>query len=236
MKPNNKIKSWLVDYVYMTRGALGSLIYRKQPHHYLGHITDGKVPVIIIPGVLEKWSFMKKIADHISRHGHPVYIVPDLGFNLYSIPHSSQIVRKVLQCNDLKNCIIVAHSKGGLIGKYMLIHHNNDNRIIGLISIATPYSGSAMAKLVPVDPIKELHHDSVIIKDLLSHTEVNHQIVSLSPLYDNHIWAEQGSHLHGAENIVVPVHGHHKIVYDATVLARVLEFVETITSKHSGRG
>ena len=83
--------------------------------------------------------------------------------------------------------ILVAHSKGGLIGKHVLIHHNGNDNILGMVSIATPYSGSAMAKLVPYDPIRELLKDNVTIKDLQSHEQVNTKIVSISPLYDNHV-------------------------------------------------
>ena len=85
-----KIKLWVVDYTYMVRGAIGAVIYRKPPHHYLGYTIDEKVSVILIPGIFSKWSFMKSLGDAISREGHPVYIVPELGFNLHSIPQSAK--------------------------------------------------------------------------------------------------------------------------------------------------
>jgi pimeloyl-ACP methyl ester carboxylesterase len=229
MKTREKIKSWVIDYGYMIHGALSSLVYITPPKHYLGHVVDGKVPVIIIPGVLGRWSFLKKLADTISLLGHPVYVVKGLGYNLYTIPDSSKLVESIIQREHLKDVIIVAHSKGGLIGKHVLIHHNQDNNVIGMITIATPYSGSAMAKLVPLDPIKELHNDSQIIKDINAHTSVNDKIISISPLYDNHVWAEKGSFLDGAKNITVQVHGHHKIVYDQSVIDLVKDSVEELT-------
>lgn len=228
MKLHKKISSWLKDYVYMIIGAIGTIIYRKLPKHYLGHVIDGKVPVIIIPGILGKWSFMKKIADDISLLGHPVYIVPKLGYNLHTIPDSSSLVSNVIQKENLKNVILVTHSKGGLIGKHALIHHNDEKRILGMVSVATPYSGSAMAKLVPLDSFRELHNDSIIIKDLGSHTAVNKKIISISPEYDNHVWAEKGSHLEGAINITVSVHGHHKVIYDTDVTEKIKESIEKI--------
>jgi predicted alpha/beta hydrolase family esterase len=158
-----------------------------------------------------------------------VYVVPNLGYNLYSVPDSSAIVNEVIKKENLTNVILVAHSKGGLIGKHALIHRNSDNAILGMVSIATPYSGSAMAKLVPYDPIRELLKDNATIKDLQSHEQVNTKIVSICPLYDNHVWAEEGSHLKGAKNIDVDVHGHHKIVYDDEVIKKVLESTEEMT-------
>ena len=229
MKVLKDISDWLMDYFYMVLFAFNSVIYIKPPKHYLGHVVDGKVPVLIIPGILGKWSFLKKLADTISLLGHPVYVVPDLGYNLYNIPKSSDIVHSVIKKEDLRNAIILAHSKGGLIGKYTLIHHNEDKRIIGMVSLATPYHGSAITKLLPVEPISELHNDSLIIKDLNSHTAVNKEIVSICPVFDNHVWAKEGSRLEGAKNINVNVFGHHKIVYDKEVVGIVKREIERIS-------
>lgn len=224
-----KIKIWGHDYLYMIHGAFSSIVYMRPPAHYQGYVVDNKVPVIIIPGIFEKWSFMKKIADNVSHLGHPVYIVPNLGYNLYTIPNSSLMVANVIEKENLSNVVLVAHSKGGLIGKHLLIHHNKENKILGMVSIATPYSGSSMAKLVPLDPVQELLKDAEVIQDLRAHTTVNHKIVSIRPQYDNHIWAEEGSHLDGAKNILVDVHGHHKILYNKQVVSIIKDSIEEIT-------
>jgi pimeloyl-ACP methyl ester carboxylesterase len=229
MKMHKKVLGWLVDTVYAGHCIVTTIIHKNPPHHYLGHVIDGKVPVVIIPGIFSQWGFMKKIADTISLLGHPVYIVPELGYNLHDIPHSSSLVSKVIQKENLKNVIFVAHSKGGLIGKYTLIHHNEENRIIGMVSVATPYSGSAMTKILPIEPVKELHNDSIIIKDIAGHTAVNKNIVSISPEYDHYVWAEEGSYLEGAKNIVINVHGHHAVMYDKRVIDSIQESIEQMS-------
>ena len=97
-----------------------------------------------------------------------------------------------------------------------------------MISVATPYSGSAMANLIPLDPIRELRNDSTIIKDLNTHSYVNSMITSIIPEYDNHVWAKEGSYLQGATNIHVPVHGHHRIVFDKGVQKIILEKIKKL--------
>jgi triacylglycerol lipase len=252
------LKYWLVDYKYMIQGALQSLLYKNPPDHYLEHIVHNKVPVVLIPGILGKWSFMKKIADQISLAGHPVYVVQDLGYNVYNIPESSQKIKslikyllsytdfvipeldqgaghiqKVIDEHKLENIIFLAHSKGGIIGKYFLIHHNKNNTALGMVAIASPFSGSAMAKLVALEPFRELSTDSQIIKDLEEHTEVNNKIVSIIPKYDNHVWAKKGSYLDGAKNIYIEVHGHHKVVFDRKVIEKSMEELERISDQIS---
>jgi hypothetical protein len=256
MRLHHKIKSWASDYYHMIKGSVLMTIHREPPKHYLGHIVQGKVPVILIPGILGKWGFMKHLGDMISLAGHPVYIVPKLGYNIYSIPNSAKILRatlwhifpslghliprlhsgaeridEILEKEKIENVVFVAHSKGGLIGKYFLAHFNKEKKVLGMVSVATPYAGSAMAKLVPLDPIRELHVDSKIIHDLEQHKEVNHKIVSIIPEYDNHVWAEKGSFLDGAENINVSVHGHHKVLFSKEVCDVVLKSIEKISKK-----
>jgi hypothetical protein len=224
-----KLSYWLHDYVYMTRGALSGVLYRNPPEHYTGYVVDGKVPVVMIPGVTSRWAFMKHLADAISLLGHPVYIVPSLGNNLYSVPDSAKKVYEVIVKEHLKNVVLVAHSKGGLIGKYLMSHDDIEGRVIRLISVATPYSGSAITKLLPIEPIRELHNDSELITYLKTHTAVNSKITSIFPLYDNHVWAAEGSYLDGAKNSTVHVHGHHKVLYSKEVMEMIVGELERVS-------
>ncbi len=211
----------------MVQGAFGGLVYINPPKHYKEFVIEGRVPVILISGVLSRWSFLKNLGDKISKDGHAVFVIKQLKYNLFSIPKSAEIVHAAVEeikkeMPEFRKAVIVAHSKGGLIGKYFLVHFNKGGEVSKMISIATPYSGSAMAALLPLDPIKELHHDSALIKDLQSHKSVNHLVTSLVPEYDNHVWSESKSFLEGAHNIEVPVRGHHKIVYDKSVQELIL--------------
>jgi pimeloyl-ACP methyl ester carboxylesterase len=214
------------------------------------------VPVVLIPGVLGKWGFMKHLGDQISLLGHPVYVIPKLGYNVFSIPTSAQKlkvviahvfpslghtipkvqkgaehVKALLAKENLKGVVLVAHSKGGLIGKYFLAHYNSDQRVLGMVAVATPFTGSRLAKFIPITAIKEMQTDSKIIHDLEAHTKANQSIISIIPEYDNHVWAEKGSFLAGAQNIEVLVHGHHKALFDKQVIDLVLKSIEKISAR-----
>ena len=227
-----KIKAWFVDYGYMLRGTFTMIVHHEPPMHYLGHIVTGKAPVVLIPGISHRWSSIKRLGDAISLQGHPVYIVPELGYNLYRIPTSAKTLRSLIEREDLSSAVIVAHSKGGLIGKYVLAHYNADGRVAGMVAIAAPFSGSAMAKLVPHDSFRELLTDSKIIRDLEKHRAENERIISIIPEYDNHVWAEKGSFLEGAaENIEVSVSGHHKVLFSEIVVQTVLHSIEKLQNR-----
>ena len=137
MNFHRKTAIWLKEFGALFHGAAMMTRHREPPGHYLGYTVAGKVPVILIPGVLGKWGYMKPLGDKISRLGHPVYIIPELGYNISSIPFSAKMLRsliaritgkfghamprvskgaeavqKVIEEKNLKNVILFAHSKG----------------------------------------------------------------------------------------------------------------------------
>lgn len=201
------------------------LVHKNPPGHFLNLTSKGKMPIILIPGISNKWGFLKKIGDNISAKGYPVHVAAKLKFNFFDIPTSAKIVRRIIDENSLEKAIIVGHSKGGLIGKYLLIRENKDKKIKGLIAIGTPFSGSMLAKIAP-DSHKELTPESEIIKILNSHKEVNSKIISIMPAFDNHVWHKNGSYLEGAINITLPIKGHHKIVFDKVSINKIVEQIE----------
>jgi pimeloyl-ACP methyl ester carboxylesterase len=209
-----KVRAWSSDYLYLLKGHTQVFLYRKPPNHYLSFIKEGKVPIVCIPGVFESWQVMKSIADDISKDGHPVYVIPELKDNLKSIPDSAFIVEKLIKQNKLHNVIIVAHSKGGLIGKYLLAYLNENKSVKGVIAIATPFSGTKPARFIKHAAIQEFSPQSDVILDLQRKAKVNNKIISIYPEFDNHIWSEAGSYLDGAlDNIAVKTQGHHKVIF-----------------------
>lgn len=223
---------WLIDTLYLFNGRAKMFFHRNPPKHYLGYVVKGKNPVILLPGIANKWGFIKNLGDRISLAGHPVYIVPKLGYNLHDIPKSAKIVAELIEENNLKNVIIVGHSKGGLIGKYLMIYNNENDLIKGVVAIASPFSGSRLLNLLPHKAYSELHEDSDLIKNLMAHKEVNGNIISIFPVFDNLILSSQGSYLEGAENIEIKeAKGHHKIIFHKKVTELVLTAIEKLSKK-----
>ena len=217
-----RIKDWTVDLIYAVRGAARMYLVHKHPKHYLEFVKENKVPVIIIPGVLGRWAFAKPLADKISLEGHPVYIVPKLGNNLKDIPTSAKLVRELIDENNLKNVVLIAHSKGGFVGKYILKHLNSDERVVRMISVATPYSGSSLAKIFHYPRFREFSPESKMIKEISSYSDINHKVISINPSFDNIVWHEKGAYLKGAKNINVKIGGHNRVLNDKEVINIIL--------------
>jgi len=219
---------WVHDYLHALHKQSHAFLIRTPPKHYLGHIKEGKTPIVLIPGVYEKWHFLKALADPLSLAGHPMYVLEHLGYNTKAIHHSAKIVRELIDEKKLHSVIILAHSKGGLIGKHILAFDNADDRVRKVIAIATPWKGSNIVRIFRHKSFTELHPESKIIKKLHEQGHVNNKIVSIFGEFDNHVWPTESCRLEGADNIQVEVWGHHKILFNRNVRDIVMKEVESI--------
>ena len=221
-----KIQHWIEDYAHALRHHARSLLARKEPSHYLDYIEEGKPPIVLIPGIYEKWHFLQGIADPLSLQGYPIYVVRSLERNTREIREGAERVHRFLVEHNLSNVITIAHSKGGLIAKYLLLRWGSEERIRKVIAIATPFVGSTVVSMLPLPALRELHSKSAIIQELGREREVNRHILSIYGHFDNHVWPTSSCVLEGAKNVQVDAHGHHAILSDPAVLKLVFEEVK----------
>ncbi len=207
---------WARDYFYIARRQLRGSRERVVPATFA---EGDKAPVVVLPGVLEPWTLMLPAAERLQAEGHPIHVVDALAINTVSVVAAAALVEAVLQERDLRGVVLVAHSKGGLIGKRLLVD-DVDGRIAQLIAFATPWHGSTLARLVPGRVIGALRPEDPVILALAANTEVNARITSIYPALDQHV--PEGSRLDDATNIEVPCLGHFRVLSDPDALNAVV--------------
>ncbi len=175
-------------------------------------------PVLLIPGVFETWHYLEAIGDRLTAEGHPVHFIERLGLNRHPIEETAALVREHLEELDLRDVVIVGHSKGGLIGKQLMTVEDRDERISRLIAINTPFPGAPLARYA-VSAWREFAPDRPVIRSLAQATEVNGRIVSIFSAFDQYI--PGSSRLEGATNVKLPLVGHFRVLEDPLVLDEV---------------
>jgi len=189
--------------------------------------ADGKkMPIVILPGVYETWHYLRPVADALSAAGHPVHVMSVLGINHRPIPASAALVWKRIVELDLRSFAIVAHSKGGIIGKHLLAYEDDERRIDRMVAIASPFSGTRMARYTFPAAVREFRPDDPTISKLLTEQTVNSRIISIEPSWDPHI--PDGSTLEGARNLKLPVIGHFRILLHPDLPQLVIDEVEAV--------
>ncbi len=183
--------------------------------------SDTAAPVVLLPGIYERPRFLRELVAALRAAGHDVHTVDRLGFNRRTLAASRRIVLDLLAERDLRGVVLVGHSKGGLIGKRVMLA---SERVIGMVTVCTPFTGSRLMRrwlartdLGLFDPT---HVDLVALS---AERSVNARIVSLATRWDEMI--PEGSHLDGGLNVTLDAVGHFRPLADPRVLGVVCDHV-----------
>ncbi len=215
-----KLWIWARDYVDAAVVHTASVLRWQVPARF-GQGEPGKPTIVLIPGVYERWSFLRPIAESLNAAGYPISVVHGLGYNRRPVVDTSERLARALSQVSANPAgrLIVAHSKGGLVGKHLLLTHRDDLHLRGLVAICTPFGGSRYARYVLGSTLRAFIPTNETIVSLGSQASVNADIVSIFGGFDPHV--PDGSVLDGATNVLLPVDGHFRILHLAETLAAV---------------
>jgi len=213
---------WALDYIYVAKEQVLGILSRSKPDQYR---TDDGRSIILIPGVYENWRFMRPVAKLLATHGFDVHIIDGLGYNRGTVEAMAKVVKQYITANELSDITIIAHSKGGLIGKYLLALFADQSTIRQLITLNTPFSGSFYAYFLPIRSLRIFTPHSKILTSLAHDELANSRIVSIYGQFDPHI--PGGSKLEGAKNIQLSTYGHFRIMNDPDVHSTILDNIGT---------
>lgn len=211
------------DYAYvLARQAEGPL--RRRPEELVPSGPATRAPVVLVPGVYEAWTFLRPLGMVLRDAGHPVRVLPALGRNRGPIPDAARELGRFVAAEDLAGVVVVAHSKGGLIGKLAMLREDPAGRIAGMVAIATPFAGSPYARWVPLRAVRAFVPTDATLVALAAERAVNARIASVYSRFDPHIpgcCALDGA----AANVVLGTPGHFRVLADPRLPSVVLDAV-----------
>lgn len=178
-------------------------------------------PVVLVPGVWEPWQFLKPLGELLFVHGVRVHTVPALGYNRRPVAEAAAVLGAYLVEHDLRDVVLVAHSKGGLIGKLAMLQQDPDGRIDSMVAVNTPFAGSVYARWIPMRSVRAFIPSDATIVALAAEVEVNRRITSVHAFWDPHI--PGGSALDGAQDVVLDTPGHFRPLADPQLQALLLD-------------
>ncbi|ROS21888.1 hypothetical protein EDF22_3391 [Rathayibacter sp. PhB127] len=215
---------WMRDYAYAVAWQVRAFVSRRAPDDYL----DGtERPIVVLPGIWETWAFLRPIIDPLHRRGHPMHVLTSLGWNGRPVASTAEDVAAYLAEHDLRDVVIVAHSKGGLIGKYVMTELDPDGRVDRMVAVATPFGGSRYAPYLLLKSLRSFSPRDATTLLLSSRAGANARITSVFGLFDPHI--PEGSMLEGAVNVRIETGGHFRILSEPETLAAVVAAVDAPT-------
>ena len=225
--------SGVVDWAYGVGWWFHAFTTRGTPDAFTtpGPDTAHHTPLVLLPGIWERWQYLVPLARALHAYGHPVHLIPALGSNGAPLDSAAALVAGFLDERDLTGVILVAHSKGGLIGKLVMLHASAGARIRGMVALSTPFRGSSLARSIfRGTPLGLFSPNGRAITDLTAQRDVNARIISLLPSHDQVI--PEGSRLDGARNVTLEVAGHVRPLRDARVHESIHDLIHELEEAH----
>jgi hypothetical protein len=220
---------WGADYVFAARRQVAGLMSRTSPATYAAPRPARRPPVLLLPGVYESWRFLEPIVRALHGHGHPVHVVARFGLNRGSITDMTELAATALVGQGLEDVVAVAHSKGGLIGKSLMGRADVGARLLGMVAVNTPFSGSPYARWLPLRSVRDLLPDDEVIAALDAQRADNARIVSVATGFDPHV--PTGSRLPGARNVRLATPGHFRSLADPELGPLLLRELERFAAR-----
>jgi triacylglycerol esterase/lipase EstA (alpha/beta hydrolase family) len=181
--------------------------------------------VIIIPGFFRKKQFYQPLSDRLQKEGFRVEIV-DLGRNTKGLEGSYKKVLGYLKETPEKD-IIIAHSFGGIIFKYIIFKHPEIKlQIQNVVFVSVPHGGSWSALFVSIfkttrDLLPFRRHFTE-----LADVSLPESIVNFVPSLELKIWFRKKDFLKDYNDIIIPNTTHDGIINDEVFISKVLEFIK----------
>lgn len=220
MRPLRIAWWWVRDYLYAGYWQVRAFVVRGDPAQL--REGDGR-PVVVVPGVWETWGFLQPLIDAVRGLRHPVHVLPELGRNGRPVAETAARVAAYLAAHDLRDVVIVAHSKGGLIGKYVMAELDPEGRVSEMVALCTPFAGSVYARYMLVSSLRAFRPRDATTLRLLENIQVNTRITTVAGVWDPHIPTAHA--LVGATNITLQDGGHFRLIADDEVSRIVREVV-----------
>lgn len=210
----------MADYAYAGYWQVRAAFDRTRPRSFG---TGDAAHIVVLPGVYETWKFLQPLISAMHTRGHPVHVVDALQRNQRPVAEMAESVTEFLEAHDLRDVILVAHSKGGLAGK-LAMTGRAAGRIRAMLAVATPFGGSRYARMIPIRTLRAFSPEDPSIVSLAKQLTVNVRIVSVYAGFDPHI--PEGSELAGAKNVRLETGGHFRILAHPRVLAELAVLAE----------
>jgi pimeloyl-ACP methyl ester carboxylesterase len=212
---------WARDYAYAVYWQARAILGRTDPESFQ---TGTAKPIVVIPGVYETWRFLEPLIRALHDRGHPVFVVDTLNWNNRPVVEAAKLVSAFLAEHDLHGVVVVSHSKGGLIGKYVMSAGSEASRVQSMLAVAAPFGGSIYARFLVLPSLRIFSPTDATILALSHDESVNSRIVSVYGEFDPHVPA--GSELVGAKNVRLDTGGHFRVLADPRVMAELAVLAE----------
>ncbi len=183
-------------------------------------------PVLLVHGYgcsRGAWWWLRR---RLEKAGHTVATIsltpPYTSIGLF-VPQLAKRIDEVCTASGAPQVILIAHSMGGLVSRAYLARHGSA-QVAGLITLATPHAGTALARYGIGRNAREMETGSLWLRDL-AREKITVPVVSLCTPHDNFVMPQDLQRLDAARNIPISGLGHLAMLYSPRVANLLLDLL-----------
>ncbi|MHB2022088.1 MAG: esterase/lipase family protein [Mycobacteriales bacterium] len=204
-------------------------------------------PILLVHGVLDNRSVFARLRRGLRRRGfdrirtvnYPVY-TRDVRM---AASRLAADVEEYATDTGYEQIHVIGHSLGGLLARYYVQRLEGDARVRTLVTLATPHSGTRLARLAPGGVLRQLTPDSDVIRELAEPAPTcRTRFVALWTGLDEMIRPASGARIEHpdllATNVEIPGVGHLAMPAEGRVIhavAEALAFPPTVAGPRAGQ-
>jgi triacylglycerol lipase len=167
------------------------------------------------------WWYLRRQFEAAGHVVATVSLVPPYASIGKLVPQLARKIEEVCATTGADQVVLVAHSMGGLVCRSYLASHGN-GRVERLITIASPHSGSEIARIGIGQNAREMEPGSRWLKDLAS-SDIPIRAISIRTPHDHYVMPQHNQRLPGALDIELDGIGHLAALFSRRTATKVLE-------------
>ncbi|MFZ1900149.1 MAG: alpha/beta fold hydrolase, partial [Azonexus sp.] len=166
------------------------------------------------------WWFLRRQFETAGHVVATVSLAPPYTSIGKLVPQLAQRIEEVCAATGAEQVVLVAHSMGGLVCRSYLARHGS-GRVERLITLASPHSGSELARIGSGQNAREMEPGSRWLKDLASSvTPV--RAISIRTPHDNYVMPQDNQRLPGALDVALDGIGHLALLFSRRTAGEVI--------------
>jgi triacylglycerol lipase len=166
------------------------------------------------------WWFLRRQLEAAGHVVATVSLAPPYSSIGKLVPQLAQRIEEVCAATGAEQVVLVAHSMGGLVCRSYLARHGS-RRVERLVTIASPHSGSEIARIGIGQNAREMEPGSRWLKDLAS-SDIPIRAISIRTPHDNYVMPQHNQRLRGALDIELDGIGHLAALFSRRTVREVI--------------
>jgi triacylglycerol lipase len=178
-----------------------------------------KPTVVLIAGIGGFHKRFLQLGKTIENWGFRVIYPGSISYSAEKIVEIAEEIEGLILKENKNNLYLIGHSKGGLVARYLIYKYPEIEKITKkVITIASPHKGTVFG-LVPIKGLEEMKIGGSFIKEIEGKNL--DKVVNFYPKLDETIIPNGNLIIKGAENQMIAVIGHEKILESQELVNRL---------------